>query len=118
MTKKLIFGILLFFLFYFEPVSIFGIKFAHLWKLFFLSGILFFSRFIIYKDKLTSYSLLYSIKFLFTSGTIFIGQWADGLYMMIRGLSIPIFNNFIIHANKKNTTILELLMFEVFSMII
>ncbi|MGB0933363.1 MAG: O-antigen ligase family protein [Lishizhenia sp.] len=51
------------------------------------------------------------MKYILTSGVLFIGYWADGFYMLIRGLSIPIFNNYLNVKKVNEKLILKALNF-------
>lgn len=94
MIKNLLIGLILFFLFYFEPIDFVGIKFAILWKIplfFFLS----FNSFKVVRGfKFSFYSFMYAFKFFFNSGFLFFGYIMDSFLMLLRNLTIPIFFNF------------------------
>lgn len=111
MFKQFLIGILLFVIFYLEPLNIGSVKFAHFWKFFFLIILLSSTKFVFKKDKITKYSFLYYLKYILTSGVLFIGYWADGFYMLIRGLSIPIFNNYLNVKKVNEKLILKALNF-------
>lgn len=100
--KQIIFGILLFFIFYLEPIYIGPIKFAHLWKIPVLLYLLFSVKFKIKKDKITKFSFLYYIKYFLTTGIIYFGYLTDGFLMFVRGISIPIIFNYL-KVKKFNT---------------
>jgi hypothetical protein len=109
--KQIIFGILLFFIFYLEPIYIGPIKFAHLWKIPLLLYLLFSINFKIKKDKITQYSFLYYIKYLLTTGIIYFGYLMDGFLMTVRGISIPIINNFLNVKNYEQQKLVKFLSF-------
>lgn len=109
--KQLIIGILLFFIFYLEPIYIGPIKFAHLWKIPVLFYLLFSVRFKIKRDKITQYSFLYYIKYLLTTGVIYFGYLMDGFLMFLKGTSIPIIYNFLNVKNYEPQKLIKFLSF-------
>jgi len=109
--KQIVIGILLFFIFYLEPVYIGPIKFAHLWKIPMLFYLLFSVRFKIKRDKITQYSFFYYIKYLLTTGVIYFGYLADGFLMTVKGISIPIIYNYLNVKNYEPQKLIKFLSF-------
>lgn len=109
--KQIIFGVFLFFLFYFEPLSIGALKFAHLWKIVLLVLLLYKSELKVRKDSITFFSFFYYVKYLLTTGIFYFGYFADGLLMLVRGISIPIINNYLLTNDPGQGKLLSFLNF-------
>ncbi len=110
-NKLIILGILLFFIFYLEPLSFGAMKFAHLWKIVLLFYMIISTRFAIKKDNITKYSFFYYSKYILTTGIFYYGYFVDGFLMFVRGLSIPVINNFLNVKKYSSTDLIRALKF-------
>jgi len=111
--KYILIGILLFFIFYFEPIRIGPIKFALIWKIPLLLYLLIKIKYDVFSTKISTFSFLFYSKYLLTTGVLIYGYYFDGLWLALRGMSIPLLFTFFLLPEQSPKNLIKLLYFVV-----
>lgn len=103
--KEVLLFLIFFSIFYSEPLEIFGIKFAVIWKLFlFAYLIIYFKKIFKVADKISKYGFLYSLKNFFNFSVLVYP--IQNLYHTLVIFNFPFIYN-IVRNNLRETTILN-----------